>query len=94
MGPCERRTLLNPTTVALDFTCLHGFLEAVKMETAVFKEGKRKCRELPRSHGLGHGLVNVLHNYDTIPYKVKVCSEVLSIQDQDWSGHYVILNTA
>jgi hypothetical protein len=72
MGTCERRTLPNPTTVALDFTWLHGFLEAVKMETAVIEEGKRKCRELPHSHGLGHGLVNVLHNYDTIPHKMKV----------------------
>jgi hypothetical protein len=44
----------------------------VKMETAVFEEGKRKCRELPHSHGLGHGLVNVSHNYDTIPNKMKV----------------------
>jgi hypothetical protein len=63
MGPCERRTVPNPTTVAPAFTRFHGFLEAVKMETAVIEEGKRKCRELPHSHGVEHGLIKDLHNH-------------------------------
>jgi hypothetical protein len=34
---------------------IYGFLEAVKMETTVLEEGEGLCKELPCSHGLGHG---------------------------------------
>jgi hypothetical protein len=62
------------------------------MGTAVFEVDKRKCRELRHSHGLENGLINDLHSYGYYSIQNEsVCSEVVFIQDQDWSVRYVIL---
>jgi hypothetical protein len=53
---CNANVLhLNPTTVASNFTQLYGLPEAVKMESTVLEEGEGMYRELPCSHGPGHG---------------------------------------